>query len=97
MPRARLLEVHEEPGGLYEALLELDYEGRSYRLRIGRLLRPPARAAETRLRGEYLTIELRDEHGAPVATCCIHRGHLEQGCMECPSLVAPPHGYGEKT
>ena len=90
MPEARLVEVHREPGGLYEAVLAVEYGGRDYLVKMCRLLRPPARASPAEIRDGYLVIELFDEQGAPVATCCIHLGHLERGCMKCPSLVAPP-------
>ena len=87
---ARLVSARES-GGLFEAELELGYEGRTYRVRVGRLTRRPVEA-HARLRGDYVLVELRDERGGPVATCCIHRGHLERGCMDCPSLLVPPRG-----
>ena len=88
---ARLVEAARGEGGLYEAVLELGYGGRRYRLRIGRLLRRPG-SVEARVEGDYVLVEMRDEAGSALATCCIHRGHLEKGCMECPSLLAPPRG-----
>jgi hypothetical protein len=85
---ARLVEARRS-GDLYEAVLEVEYGGRKYRLSVARLLRRPGRV-EARLSGDYVLVEMRDEEGAPLATCCIHRGHLEKGRLECPSLLAPP-------
>lgn len=92
-PEARVLEARPAGEGLYEAVLELRYGGRSYRLRVPRLIRRPA-AARTRLSGDYILVELVAGDGAPVATCCIHRGHVEKGCMECRSLLLPPREGG---
>ncbi len=91
---ARLIEARGSGEGLYEAVLELRYGGRSYRLSVPRLIRRPAEA-RARLSGDYILIDLVGEDGAPVATCCIHRGHVERGCMECKSLLLPPRGEGK--
>ncbi|RUM47994.1 MAG: hypothetical protein DSY37_00725 [Hyperthermus sp.] len=79
----------QEEEDLYNAELKVEYGGRSYTLRVRRLLRRPS-AIDYRLEGEYLLIELRDHANNPIATCCIHRGHLDRGCVECPSLALPP-------
>jgi len=88
---ARLLESRRRPDGLYDAVVEVGYRGRRYRVAVEKLLRPPG-AALARLEGDYLLVEMRGRDGAPLATCCIHRGHLEKGCLECPSLLLPPRG-----
>jgi len=88
-PRVRLVEARRGEDGLYDAVLELEYGGRVYRLRASRLLRRPG-GLEARVEGSYVLVEMRDDAGAPLATCCIHVGHLERGCLECPSLVVPP-------
>ena len=77
------------PGEGYAASLAIVYEGRRYRVTLRRLVRRPA-SIKYRMEGEHLVVELLDSRGAVVATCCIHRDHLERGCMDCPSLLVPP-------
>ncbi len=85
----RLASVREGERGLYEAELDVVYGGRSYRVRVCRLVRRPA-SVRSSMRGEHLVVELYDDESKIIATCCIHRGHLERGCMDCPSLIPPP-------
>ncbi|KSW11467.1 hypothetical protein CF15_01025 [Pyrodictium occultum] len=87
--RAELASTEEAGEGLYTARLLISYRGRRYTVEARRLIRRPA-AASARQQGDYLLIELYDDQGKPVATCCIHRGHLEKGCLDCPSLLNPP-------
>jgi hypothetical protein len=89
MVDARIADVRERERGLYEAEIDVSYGGHTYKLKISRLVRKPA-SLKASLRGEYLIIELYDDNLGIIATCCIHKGHLERGCMECPSLIPPP-------
>ncbi|BEP17937.1 hypothetical protein PYJP_12890 [Pyrofollis japonicus] len=86
---ARIEKAEKKPSGLYEAQLLITYRGKEYRIRLGNLVREPG-YAEAKLVGDYLLVELRGRDRLPLATCCIHRGHLDKGCMECPSLLLPP-------
>jgi hypothetical protein len=81
--------VKESQRGLYEAAISLSYGGRSYQLRIERLARRPV-TVRTSVKGEHVVLELYDSEARIIATCCIHRGQLEKGCMDCQSLLLPP-------
>ena len=76
-------------GDLYEATLRLRYKGKEYRVKLERLVRRPGPITAKRV-GDYILIEMKDTRLLPLATCCIHVGHLEKGCTECPSLLLPP-------
>ncbi|ALL02006.1 hypothetical protein Pyrde_1963 [Pyrodictium delaneyi] len=91
--KVELLGSEKTEEGLYAARLEIEYEGRQYQLKVPRLVREPARL-NFRLKGDYLLVELFDREDKPLATCCIHKGHLEEGCLDCPSLIPPPHREG---
>jgi len=84
----------EKREDLYTARLSVEYAGRSYKLEVPRLVREPARLS-FKLQGDYLLIELFDREDKPLATCCIHKGHLEKGCLDCPSLIPPPRGEAQ--
>jgi len=85
----RIEKVRRQSNGLYEARLTIIYRGKEYRINLGNLIREPG-YTRTRILGDYLLIELRGRDKLPLATCCIHREHLEKGCTECPSLLLPP-------
>lgn len=85
---ARVEEV-KLTGNLYEATLGLRYGGKEYRVKLKKLVRRPGPITAKRI-GDYILIEMRDARLLPLATCCIHIGHLEKGCTECPSLLLPP-------
>ncbi len=88
---ARLARVEETRDGLYEATLEILFGDKRYTVKVPRLARPP-RLGGARVEGELVLIDLRGPRGEPLATCCIHRGHLERGCLDCRSLILPPAG-----
>ncbi|MEM0497465.1 MAG: hypothetical protein QXR22_04635, partial [Acidilobaceae archaeon] len=75
--------------GLYIAKLRITYGGRSYEINIEKLLRKPFRA-KARLEGNYILVNIEDNEGKPLSSCCIHVEHLEKGCMDCKSLLIPP-------
>jgi len=75
--------------GLYRAGLEVSYGGRVYEFKVEKLIRRPFRA-KAKVEGEVLVINLEDNEGKPLSTCCIHVGHLERGCIDCRSLLKPP-------
>lgn len=89
---ADIIKTSSEKTTLYKAELVVRYKEKEYKIEIDKLVRKPSRTS-VRLEGEYLLIELFDEKGTAIATCCIHRGHLEKGCMDCPSLLCPPRSY----
>jgi hypothetical protein len=82
------LKEYRSEGGLYTALMEISYKGSSYEVQVGRLVRRPARIRQ-RLEGDYILVELLDDKGEGISTCCIHVSHLEKGCIQCPSLMRP--------
>ncbi|MCE4620823.1 MAG: hypothetical protein F7B95_00075 [Desulfurococcales archaeon] len=89
------LEGVEKRGNRYSARIKLTYEGKDYTLTLDNLMHEPA-SVEHRISGDYVLIELKSKEGKGFATCCIHKGHLEKGCMECPSLMTPPKEEGSK-
>lgn len=82
------LKESRREGELYTALMEISHRGAKYELQIGRLVRKPS-TVKQRIEGSYILIELLDEKGEGISTCCIHVSHLEKGCVECPSLMRP--------
>ena len=88
MANARLAGVRAEAGGTYEAELEIEYEGKRFKLTLCKLAREPAevRVAE---KGDHVVIELIDRRGRGFASCPIHKARLETGCLECPLLLPP--------
>ena len=91
---ARVAETRRSSEGLYDAVLVVKYRGREYSIRVSRLLREPGHVS-VRRSGDYLLVEMMDRDRLPLATCCIHVGHLEKGCTDCPSLLVPPKGGEE--
>ncbi|MCE4612394.1 MAG: hypothetical protein F7C07_00985 [Desulfurococcales archaeon] len=83
----RLKEYRRE-GELYTALMEVSYKGARYELQVGKLVRKPSTVRQ-KTEGDYILVELLDEKGDGISTCCIHVSHLEKGCVECPSLLRP--------
>ncbi len=73
----------------FQASLEIQYADRVYHVRLQKLARRPVKTRH-RMEKDHLVIELLDDKEAIIATCCIHKGHLDKGCMECPSLLVPP-------
>lgn len=73
----------------YVAKIKIVYGRREYVINIGNLAHRPAQI-EQEEKGEYILVKLKTSEGKGFATCCIHRGHLEKGCIECPTLLAPP-------
>lgn len=88
-PVARLLSVRKTSEGLYEAEIEVKLGEKKGIIKTKKVIREPTRVA-ARISGDYILIELGDKDGKPIATCCIHRGHIEKGCLDCPSLIHPP-------
>ncbi|MET1129048.1 MAG: hypothetical protein ABWW70_06995 [Thermoproteota archaeon] len=86
---------HEASTRTYEVELEVGYRGKVHLVRIGKLLRKPE-SVQSRVEGDYLVVELYDDKGSAIATCCIHREHLERGCLDCPSLLLPPEKFKGK-
>lgn len=80
----RLESVSQGPGGLYEAVLGVEWKGRRYSLRISKLASLP-KGVEARLEGDKLVIEL-----VGVGRCEVHVEHLERGCLDCRCLMLPP-------
>jgi len=85
----RVSRVDVDDLGLYQARLEVSYGGRVSEFKVEKLLRRPVRA-KAKVEGEILVINIEDGEGKPLASCCIHIGHLEKGCMDCKSLLTPP-------
>jgi hypothetical protein len=88
-PIARLLSARKTSEGLYEVEIEVRLGEKGGIIKTKKIIREPARAT-ARISGDYVLIELGDKDGKPIATCCIHRGHIEKGCLDCPSLIHPP-------
>lgn len=88
-PIARLLSTRGTSEGLYEAEIEIRLGDKSGVVKARKLVREPA-STVAYMSGDYVLIELSDKHGKPIATCCIHKGHIEKGCLDCPSLISPP-------
>jgi len=89
VPEVRLLSVVER-SGLYIARVQLRYMGRLLEFSVRNLVKSPY-SLSARVEGEYILVDMRDREGRGIATCCIHKGHLEHGLRdECPSLITPP-------
>ncbi|MEN2999671.1 MAG: hypothetical protein ABDH61_03765 [Acidilobaceae archaeon] len=89
MIKAKISSVSEDQQGLYSAELQLEYMDRSYTFKMEKMLRKPHRA-RGKVEGDYLVVNIEDNEGKPLLSCCIHVAHLEKGCTECRSLMCPP-------
>jgi len=82
------LREYRREGDLYTALMEISYKGSNYEVQVEKLVRKPA-SIKQKEKGDYILVELLDEKGEGIGTCCIHVSHLEKGCIQCPSLLRP--------
>lgn len=83
------LEEVVQVGNRYTAKIKITYGGKEYLVNIENLAYEPTQI-EQEEKGEHILVKLKTREGKGFATCCIHREHLEKGCMECPTLLAPP-------
>ncbi len=88
MPGARLAGVKSESGGTFQAELEIEYEGKTFKLTLCRLAREPA-GVKVAEKGDHLVVEIIDRNGRGFASCPIHKARLEAGCLECPLMLPP--------
>lgn len=90
-PTVQLLEVEAEAGRLYKAKIRVAYQGKTIEFTVSNIARKP-HSLKARIEGDYILVDIHDPNGEGVATCCIHKGHLEKGTgAECRSLLLPPH------
>ncbi|MCS7107019.1 MAG: hypothetical protein NZ902_02815 [Acidilobaceae archaeon] len=89
MLKAKISSVSVDQDGLYSAELQIEYLQRSHTFKMEKIIRKPHRA-KGRVEGEYLIINIEDNEGKPLSSCCIHLSHLEKGCTECKNLMSPP-------
>jgi len=82
-------------GERYSASILVEYGDKSYTITVDNLAHEPVDVSQE-VKEDYLLISLLGKDGKGFATCCIHIGHLERGCMDCPSLMTPPRS-GENT
>lgn len=73
----------------YEVKLKMSIKGKDMELTIPDVVKKPS-LVRHEYREEYLVIKLIDETGEGIASCCIHKDHIERGCLECESLVHKP-------
>ncbi len=73
----------------YEVRLEMSIEGKSFEITIPNVVRRPS-LVRHEFREDYLVIKLIDDSGEGIASCCIHQGHIERGCLDCESLLNKP-------
>ncbi|MCE4602852.1 MAG: hypothetical protein F7B18_06700 [Desulfurococcales archaeon] len=89
-PTAQLLAIEEAGNKLYNAKIRITYQGKTLEVTVRNISRRPHNL-KARIEGEYILVDIQDPSGEGVATCCIHRAHLERGTGgECRSLLLPP-------
>ncbi len=90
-PTAQLLTVEEARDRLYNARIKITYHGKTLEITLKNIARKP-HTLKARVEGDYILVDIHDPAGEGVATCCIHKAHLEKGTgAECKSLLLPPH------
>jgi len=83
-PEIIIKEVREKNEG-YQVELILSIGGSEAKITIPGLARKPS-LIRHEYRDEYLVIKLIDDKGLGIASCCIHKDHIEKGCLDCESL-----------
>jgi len=73
----------------YVVKLKMSIRGREIELTIPNVVKKPS-LVRHEYREEYLVIKLVDETGEGIASCCIHKDHIEKGCLDCESLIHKP-------
>ncbi len=88
IPEVFIEKVVEREDG-YSVSLTLKVGGREAKIEIPNLVRKPI-LVRHEYRDEYLVIKLIDDSGEGIASCCIHKDHIEKGCLDCESLMRKP-------
>ena len=87
--RVNIVSVKEVEDNVYDVEIEVVVGEKRGCIKISRLTRRPSQAS-AKIHSNYLFIELNDDKGEHIATCCIHYEHIDRGCLSCPSLLLPP-------
>ena len=88
-PQVKLIGVEEAEGKFYNARISVTYAGKTGEFTIRNIVKKPARLGAPRIEGDFIVVELLDEDGNGISTCCIPKKKILEASSDCPSNGCP--------
>ncbi len=88
-PQVTLIGVEEVEGKFYSARISVTYAGKTGEFTIRNLVKKPARLGTPRIEGDFIVVELLDENGNGISTCCIPKRKIAGASSDCPDNGCP--------